>query len=92
MDLNALASLIIEKFKDVNGYSELSDDQLQKSIHGYLDSIYRKYLVIAQKKISEKERSGFIPNQTDYKKEYDLVEDLVMIYANKIAATEKNEI
>lgn len=92
MDLAALTTLIIEKFKDAGGYSELNDEQLFKSIYKYLDAIYRKYFAIAQKKIEEKERMGVFPNQLDYKKEYDLVEDLVMIYANKIAAVTKGEI
>jgi hypothetical protein len=92
VDLNALAALVVEKFKDANGYSELSDEQLHKSVHLYLDSIYRKYFAVAQKKIAEKERAGLFPNSADYKKEYDLVEDLVMIYANKIAAVSKSEV
>ena len=92
MDLNALTSLVVEKFKDAGGYSELDDEQLSKSIHRYLDYIYRRYFNIAKKKIEENERKGIFPNENDYKKEYALVEDLVMVYANKIAAVTKGEV
>jgi hypothetical protein len=92
VDLTALTTLIVEKFKDAGGYSELNDQQLFNAIYKYLDAIYRKYFQIAQGKIEKRELDGIPPNQAEYKKEYELVEDLVMVYANKIAAVTKGEI
>lgn len=91
MDLASLANLVIEKLKESGVYSELNDEDLQKSVHDYLDHIYRKYMYIAQKKISDSEKQGIFPNQQEYKKQYDMVEDIVMVYANKLAATNRNE-
>lgn len=92
MDLNALTTLVVEKFKEAGGYSELSDQELYRSVYKYLDSIYRKFFSVAKKKLEEQERSGISISEADYKKEYEMVEDLVMIYANKIAAVIRSEV
>lgn len=91
MDLISLSNLVIEKLRESGFYSELSDEDLQNCIHEYLDNIYRKYMYIAQKKISDDEKKGVFPNHQEYKKQYDMVEDIVMVYANKLAATNRNE-
>ena len=82
----------MEKFKEAKGYSELDDAQLFKSIHGYLDGIYKKHFYIAQQKIEKDERKGIFPTQEKYKKECDAVEDIVISFANKLAATDPKEI
>ena len=92
MNIGALAKLVIEKFKEADGYSELNDKELFKSIYGYLDSIYRKHFEIARKKIKDDESKGIFPDQKEYKERYEGVEDIVMMYANKLAATDKSEI
>lgn len=92
MDLNTLSALVVEKIKDANGYSELDDKTLFKSIHGYLEMVYQNHFYLAQKKIKNEENCGLSLSKTRYKKEYDSVEDTVMIYANKLAATTKEQI
>lgn len=92
MDLVTLTSLVIEKIKDANGYSELDPKALHKSVHGYLEKIYKKHFYNAQKRLEDEEARGIFPSQAKYKKEYDEVEDIVMVYANKLAATTKDQV
>ena len=92
MDIKALTKLVIERFKEGRGYSELDDDQLFKSIHRYLDGIYHKYFYIAQKKIEENKNRGNPTGDASYKNEYESVEDTVMSYANKVAAINKSDL
>lgn len=82
----------MEKLKDANGYSELDNKEMFKSIYGYLNSVYRKHFYFAQKRIEIDELKGIIISSEKYKKEYDRVEDIVMIHANKLAATTKDQI
>lgn len=91
MDISTLSALIIEKIKEAGGYSELSDEALFKSIYGSLNMIYKKHFYIAQQKLESEERQGIFPNKERYKKEYEKVEDYVMAYANKLAATTKEQ-
>lgn len=92
MDLNTLSILVMDKFKDANGYSELDDKQLFKSIYGYLNSVYKRHFYLAQKRIESDEMKGLFPSPEKYKKEYDAVEDIVMVHANKLAATTRDQI
>lgn len=92
MDIKSLSTLVIEKLKDANMYSELDDKALFKAVYGYLDMIYQKHFHLAQKRIKSEEQSGIFPNEARYKKAYDGVEDTVMIYANKLAAVTKEQI
>ena len=90
--MDTLALLVVEKFHDAGGYSELDNKKLFSSIRGYLESIYRVNFHKTQKRIESEERQGLFPSKEKYQKEYAAVEDYVMTCANKLAATEKNEI
>ena len=92
MDLDTLALLVIEKFKEAGGYSELDQKKLFVSIRGYLESIYRVNFHKTQQRIESEERQGFFPSKEKYQKEYAAVEDYVMNCANKLAATSRQEI
>lgn len=92
MDLTNLSTLILEKIKDANAYSELSDQELFEVIYDYLDAIYKKQFLLAQRRIENAELKGIFPNSEKYKKEYDNVEDIVMTYANKLSAMTKDEL
>jgi hypothetical protein len=92
MDLQTTAELVIEQFKAAGGYSELDDDALYESIYGFLDDIYQKHLAIAQAKIKAEERRGIFPDTRRYDEAYQGVEDIVMHYANRLAATDRAEI
>lgn len=89
MDLQTTAELVIEQFKGAGGYSELSDEDLYQSVYGYLDELYQKHLAIAQAKIKAEENRGIFPDTRRYEQAYQGVEDIVMYYANKLAATDK---
>ena len=92
MDLQTTAELVIEKFKDAGGYSELPDEELLVSVYGFLEEIYQKHLAIAQAKIKAEENRGIFPDTKRYDAAYQGVEDIVMYYANKLAATDRAEI
>ena len=92
MDLQTTAELVIEKFKDAGGYSELPDEDLYQSVYGFLDEIYQKHFAIAQAKIKAEENRGIFPDTKRYETAYAGVEDIVMYYANKLAATDRAEI
>ena len=92
MDLDTLSLLVIDKFKNSGGYSELDNKLLFNSVRGYLESVYRINFYKTQQRIESEERQGLFPSSEKYKKEYEAVEDLVMACANKLAATTKQEI
>lgn len=92
MDITALSTLVIQKFREAGGYSELDDKDLFKSIYKFLDTQYRRHLYIAQKRLQDEEARGIFPDKAKYDAAYVAVEDIVMAYANKLAATDKAEI
>ena len=92
MDTAALTSLVIEKLKDANLYSELDDKALFKSIHAGIRRSYEKHLYDAQKRLKAEENAGAEPDRQKYEQAYSEIEDRVMEYASKIAAVTKKEI
>jgi hypothetical protein len=92
MDIQALSALVVQKFKEAGGYSELEDKVLFESIFKFLDMQYRRHTYIAQQKIKEDERRGIFPNKAKYDAAYIAVEDIVMAYANKLAATDRADV
>lgn len=92
MDITALAGLVIAKFKESGGYSELDDKALFKSIFASLDAQYRRHFYIAQKRLNDEEKRGIFPDKAKYDAAYIEVENLVVAYANKLAASQKSEI
>jgi hypothetical protein len=92
MDIQALTGLVISKFKDAGGYSELEDKELYKAIYKFLDMQYRRNFYAAQQRLSNEEKLGTFMTKEKYEEAYLEVEDIVMGYANKLAATDKAEI
>lgn len=92
MDIDGLASLVLQKFKEGGGHGDVQEKTLLKSIHGALNLMYRKHFFTAQQRISNEEKQGIYVSKEKYEKEYSAVEDMVMNYANKLAATTKEEI
>ena len=92
MDITALSSLVIQKFKEAGGYSELEDKDLFKSIYKFLDMQYRKNFYAAQQRLNQEEKIGTFMTKEKYDEAYLEVEDIVMGYANKLAATDKAEV
>lgn len=92
MDITSLTGLVISKFKEAGGYSELDDKALYKSIHNYLESQYRRHFYLAQKRLSDDEKCGIFPDKAKYDAAYVEVENIVVTYANKLAAVEKIEV
>jgi maltose-binding protein MalE len=89
MDIQALAALVVQKYKKAGGYIEMSDQQLYKSVYKCLDQIYRKHFKIAQDTIKLEEASGIFPNEAKYEALYGAVESIVFDAANDLAATDK---
>lgn len=92
MDIETTTELVIEKFKSVGGYSDMDDDALYTSIYGYLDEIFQNQLALVQTKVKAMEARGIFPDQEKYAEMYNAIEDVVMYYANRLAATHKSEI
>lgn len=92
MDIQALTGLVISKFKEAGGYSELEEKDLFKSIFKFLDMQYRKNFYITQQRLKDEEKRGIFMTKEKYEMAYLEVEDIVMGYANKLAATDKAEI
>lgn len=92
MDIQDLATLVMQKFKEAGGYSELEDKALLKNIYKALNIQYQKNFYFAKKKIKEDEARGIVLDKDKYDKQYAAVEDSVIAYANKLAATEKHEV
>ena len=92
MDIQALSALVIQKYKEAGGYSELEDKELFKSIYKYLDLQYRRHSYIAEQKLKDDERRGIFPNKLKYEAAYTAVEDTIMNYANKLAATDRADV
>ena len=92
MDITALASIVLQKFKNAGGYSEMADGVLFKSLFQALDGQYRKHFYITQKRLKSEEERGIIVDKAEYDAAYAEVETLVIAYANKLAATEKSEL
>lgn len=92
MDISTLTKIVISKIKEVIIYSEITDEQLYKTIYKSLNTTYQKHFYQAQKRIKDDENRGVFITRDKYKKEYDGVENIVMAHANKLAATNKTEV
>lgn len=92
MDIGSLATLVIQKFKTAGGYSELPDKDLYRSIYKFLDKEYRKHFKAAQQALKDEEARGLFPIKENYDAAYIAVEEIVMEYANKLAATDRADI
>jgi hypothetical protein len=92
MDTHSLAALVLRKYKEAGGYSDVGDKALLQSIQQFLQNKYEQLFFLAQMKIKQEEIRGIFPDTKKYESEYQEVEDAVMAYANILAATDKAEL
>lgn len=92
MDIKDVALLVMERFREANGYSELDNESLFKAIYHYLNHIYQKQMYMTKNRLAEDERRGIFPDAKKYESEYLKVEDYVLAQAMKLAAADRSEI
>lgn len=92
MKTNELLDLIMLKFKESNGYSEMGDDKLKKSIKDCLDVKYRKEMDDALNRLNRKQKHGRKISDHDYEIEQMSVEENVIYAAQLLAATTKEDL
>lgn len=92
MNVEELTDLVIDKFKNNGGYIETSEKKMRSSIYQYLAKMYRYELEYAVMKLEHDKVSGKSPSKEDYVKEIQKVEDLLIIQAELIAVSSKQEL
>lgn len=78
MKIDSYVDKIMERFKNANGYSELTESQLRKVITKYLVGEHDREIEILAYQMEEERSMGFTPDTEFYKKEYDLIKDKII--------------
>lgn len=87
MQTKDLIELIVQKFKESNGYAEMGETKLKNSIKDCLNIKYRKELDDALERLNNKKKDGRAISEQDYEREQMRVEENVIYAAQLLAAT-----
>jgi hypothetical protein len=92
MEMKALVELIVEKFYDANGYSDLSREETSAKILQYLEYEYQSRLVRSTNILKKEESINGFANLKRYEEEHERIEDEIIELAKEMAAVSKQDL
>lgn len=92
MDIQPYVDLIIDKFKNAKGYSEIEDEKLSKILYSYLNRIYHEEIEALAIKIDTEHELDVWPDLERYKKETMEIKTKILKKTREIAQTKKEKL
>ena len=92
MNVDELADLVIDKFKNCGGYREMSEKKMKNSIIKYLGQIYKYDLEHAVMRLEHDRLTGKEASKDEYVKEMRKAEDNLLAQTEKLAVNSKEEL
>ena len=92
LDTESLARHVIEKMRESDGYREMSEWQLGKSLVQFFEEELKKEIEITRMELKSEEKKGKFPNLDKYKEKYDAIEKRLFNKAMELGATSKEDL
>lgn len=87
MNVSILVELVIKKFHEADGYSELTQKQLEKSVTEYLSQEYKKRVDKSAAIIKKEENITGYSDIKRYEEEHENIKKEIIFVARSLAAT-----
>ena len=92
MDIDHLTELVLNKFINSNGYSELDILDLHKVIHKHLTGFYKRKVHVANTKLNIKKIKGIEVSELEYEEAINNAQSVTIQQAYAIAATDHKDL
>jgi hypothetical protein len=92
MNVSMLTKLVLTKFYEANGYSDISKEELTESITNYLEDEYHKRVWKSTEIIKKEENITGFANLKRYEEEHEKIEKEIVFIARSLAATSMEDL
>lgn len=92
MEITTLVKLVLDKFYNSNGYSELLRSDLTEKISKYLEEEYHNKIWKSTEIIKREENITGFANLKRYEEEHDKIEQEIVLIAQSLAASSMKDL
>ncbi|MHA1675723.1 MAG: hypothetical protein ACTSU6_00940 [Candidatus Njordarchaeales archaeon] len=92
MEVAPLVRLIIKKFEEAGGYTEIKGRHFSALLTKHLTQEFKKEINAVAMQLEVEEQLGRLPSQERYHEEYEKAENKIVMIAQELAATCKEDL